>query len=331
MCSLLLCCIMFFVARPALAKPGADAPDETVYVGNGMPSGPHFNLNIHGKDPSVFLDCPEVNDDGGYPALWKLDEASGTYKLDTSIFTPLYSGLSDPQDPYSATERILVQSGKKKGSKKNGTVTIGDYLVVTDPCTQGIDGTNAVFQLPPCEAGYKVYGRALGTPTKDGSPDRTITLSAGEILTAEDEHGNNLLELGEITGNSYTKPDGTQLFVRGKGQPATIPLTDLFMYSGTLCYFTDPGGTTTEEIICCDEVGTDTYENCIPIEEATDGNCANEGKVELTAYCVDYSLNPEWIFNIADFVEYYFGVVNDGVRLIQLRFYPIDPSCITSS
>jgi len=319
--SLLLCSIMFFVAGSAFAKPGAD--QDGPYVGNGMPSGPHFNLNIHGKDPSVFIDCPEVNDNGGFLALWKWDEASGTYKLDTSIFTPLYSNPDE--------ETILVQSGKTKGNKKNGTVVIRDDLVVTDPCTEGIDGTNAVFQLPPCEAGYKVYGRALGTPTKDGSPDRTITLSAGEILTAEDEHGNNLLELGEITGNSYTKPNGTQLFVRGKGQPVTIPLTDLFMYSGTLCYFTDPGGTTTEEIICCDEVGTDTYENCIPIEEATDGNCANEGKVELTAYCVDYSGDPEWIFNIADFVEYYFGVENDGVRLIQLRFYPIDPSCITSS
>jgi hypothetical protein len=310
---------MFFVAGSAFAKPGAD--QDGPYVGNGMPSGPHFNLNIHGKDPSVFIDCPEVNDNGGFLALWKWDEASGTYKLDTSIFTPLYSNPDE--------ETILVQSGKTKGNKKNGTVVIRDDLVVTDPCTEGIDGTNAVFQLPPCEAGYKVYGRALGTPTKDGSPDRTITLSAGEILTAEDEHGNNLLELGEITGNSYTKPNGTQLFVRGKGQSLGIPLTDLFMYSGTLCYFTDPGGTTTQEILCCDEVGTDTYENC-ELDDVVDDTCPGD-KVEVTAYCVDYSGDPEWIFNIADFVEYYFGVENDGVRLIQLRFYPIDPGCITSS
>jgi hypothetical protein len=39
----------------------------------------------------------------------------------------------------------------------------------------------------------------------------------------------------------------------------------------------------------------------------------------------------EWIFNIADLVEYYFGVKNDGVKLFQLRFYPIDPECFASN
>jgi hypothetical protein len=313
---------MFFVAGSAFAKPGAD--EDGPYLGNGFPSGPHFNLNIHGKDPSVFIECPDVNNNGGlgYDALWKWDGAN--WVLDTSIFTPEYS------DP--GTERILVQSGKTKGNKKNGTVVIGDQLVVTDPCTEGIDGTSAVFRLPPCEAGYRVYGRALGTPTKDGSPDRMITLSPGTILTAEDEHGNNLLELGTITGNSYTKTNGTQFFVRGKGQPVTIPLTDLFTFDGTLCYFTDPlvdGTTTTEEILCCLEVGTGTYTDC-ELDDVVDDTCPGD-KVEVTAYCVDYEFSPQWIFNIADFVEYYFGVKNDGVKLLQIRFYPIDPGCITSS
>ncbi len=62
-----------------------------------MPSGPHANLNIHGKDPANFI-CPEKITINGIKGYWKpiLDDEgnfTGEYKLDTSIFIPEYTSV----------------------------------------------------------------------------------------------------------------------------------------------------------------------------------------------------------------------------------------------
>jgi hypothetical protein len=35
-------------------------------------------------------------------------------------------------------------------------------------------------------------------------------------------------------------------------------------------------------------------------------------------------MNGKWILNIADFVITEQGLVNDGTKLLQLRFYPVE-------
>ena len=70
MSSLLFCSMMFFVTGNAFAKPGADAPEGTTYVGNDMPIGPHANLNIHGKDPANFS-CQKQFKVDGINGYWK--------------------------------------------------------------------------------------------------------------------------------------------------------------------------------------------------------------------------------------------------------------------
>jgi hypothetical protein len=382
MSSLLLCSMMFFVAGSAFAKPGAD--QDGPYVGNGMPSGPHANLNIHGKDPANFV-CPETSTHYGIESYWKpiLDEngvPTGEYKLDTSIHVPEFS-----DDPIcnDVLQKIVVQSGKKNGSPKKGGLDITlptDQIIVKDACTQCIDGDPAEFQLPPCEAGYKVYGRALGKTAEPGI--RNIIISAGDLLTATDGNEQDLLELGEIIGTTITPSTFSTNPDRQKGKPKTVILSDLFKFTGTICYLEKPTGwdddpcnpdpITTEcrnsiEDLCATDLDDDgiydvialpdEFNDC-PVWEKTfdetkgwicffDKDSSGDFDeaidewvessefalcpefVEIQAWCVFYK--DVWIFNIADLVEYYFGVVNDGVKLFQIRFYPIDPECFTSS
>ena len=402
MCSLLLCCIMFFVAGSAFAKPGAD--QDGPYVGNGMPSGPHANLNLHGKDPANFL-CPDktVPNNGlsgedfaelGLPeGYWKntcdtpppYDETC--YKQDTSIHIPEYS-----TDPICGgiTQTIVIQSGKKGGKPRKGTLTLPtDQIIVTDACTEcfATEWDMAEFQLPPCDAGYKVYGRALGKPSEDdGENIRRIIINAGDLLTAEDESGKNLLELGEIIGTTITTATGEVVnTTRQKGgKPVTVTFSDLFKFTGTICYLEEPEGWdadaegNSEVLLCCTDLDDDDiYDVCvlkqdtdldtdvdgddlcpewkgpidlgggewvcyldeefdntfdggeITVESGEFADCSTLSVESKTAFCQFH--DDVWIFSIADLVEYYFGVVNDGIKLFQIRFYPIDPECFASS
>ncbi|MHC4322226.1 MAG: hypothetical protein ACYST3_08125 [Planctomycetota bacterium] len=392
MSSLLLCSMMFFVVGSVFAKPGAD--QDGPYVGNDMPSGPHANLNIHGKDPANFI-CPEQFKVDGIDGYWKEtydDEGNFTgYKLDTSIHMPEYSndpicGGVDENGDSVVPQTIVIQSGKKGGSPKKGGQDITlptDQIIVTDACTECIDGDPAEFQLPPCEAGYKVYGRALGKPADPGI--RKIIISAGDLLTATDGNEQNLLELGEIIGSTITPSTAPDVeATREKGKPKTVTLSDLFKFTGTICYLEEPAGWDEDpcnpdpdtllcrnsvEDICATDLDDDGIYDVIVLKDEIKG-CpewknleiepgvwicyldrdfnglfddseggeesvpSSEGALcpevdDIQAYCQYYE--DEWIFNIADLVEYYFGVVNDGVKLFQIRFYPIDPECFTSS
>jgi hypothetical protein len=41
----------------------------------------------------------------------------------------------------------------------------------------------------------------------------------------------------------------------------------------------------------------------------------------VTALCRSYT--NYWVFNIADFVEYLWQLDNNGLKLLQVRFYPV--------
>jgi hypothetical protein len=361
MSSLLLCSMMLFVAGSAFAvKPG-----ETVNP-NGFPEGFHFNLNIHGKNIYTFT-CPQMTvpnnglseEDPNYEVYdlpegyWKNTcdgeppYARECYKLDTSIFIP--ESIPEGYEPIPDV-KILMQSGKSGGNPKNVTLPT-NQLIVTDACTEPFDEDEASFQLPPCEEGYRVYARVLGTPSNKHDDNREIKLISGSLEVVQDEYGNDLLYIGDVTGNSYTKPDGTtEVFKkqRGRGQSVAVSITDLFLFTGDICYLnvpygwecepdegtTDPFDCLNKYSLCCtpvlDEFGSPipgSYESCDLFEEVKvetyEGSgvyVCPEGNDAVTAYCQYYQ--DVWISEIADLVEYLFGVENDGVKLLQLRFYP---------
>ena len=254
---------------------------------NGFISGPHYNLNIIGKK-SEFV-CPAL--------------VPGEYG--NVIFIPENGGPID----------ILMQSGR---GAKFGSVP---ELQVIDPCT--FDDGKATLQLPKRDRGYWVFARTLAKPGTDGS--RNISIYP-DLNIIQDEAGNQLLYMGSLN------PDGTVCqdtgdkiecsLIRSKGQSKAVNITGIFEWSGEVCYFDQTGlESPTTKQLCCSQADTNLdgnleYVNCYPLVDYCGVN-----EVQATAYCTTYT--NDWVFNIGDFVEYLWNMDNSGVKLVQVRFYPI--------
>jgi len=249
---------------------------------NGFPSGEHYNLNIIGK--KAGFTCPEP---------------------ETDIYDNVIYGnvIFIPEDGNGI--KIVMQSGK---GKKAAAIT---KLQVIDPCTPAIDGDAAVLQLPKNEAGYHVYARTLGKPTE--SPDISIEPS---LQLVEDENGNDLLYLGLVTNNGFQ----TSFFSmqRLKGKSKAVDITGLFLWSGDVCYFDNE--TVTDTKCCIDSDSDGIYEGCTDYIIVDGIEVCPDGYDDINLNCVSYS--DEWVFNIADFVEYLWDLKNNGLKLLQIRFYP---------
>jgi hypothetical protein len=209
----------------------AAKPQDVIERSNGYPSGPHFNLNIHGKS---WESCNAVPD---------LDGTWGN-----SIFIPEYG-----------TATIEYVSNKKASVYE---------LSVLDPCG-GFDGQNDVarVQLPykvevggeviPAE-GFYVFARIHGKPNhpkdcegpaKNCSPS-SITLYPNVLTQAcSDESGTHvdcLWTLGLITPQDIyvAAPEGFLRFdpeaTPGKGKSRAKDITRLFTWSGWVFYGGSP-------------------------------------------------------------------------------------------
>lgn len=304
-------------------KPGEDVNP------NGFPSGPHYNLNIHGK--KAEFTCPEQKyymeisvcpgDVCGEYAVGQLVETCPDDFTCSETSDPIYgNSVFVPENGDGI--QIYMQSGKVGGKGKKAEALPQNELWAIDPCA-GFDRDGAVIQLPPGE--YDVYARALATPTD--SPNMTVI---PELFAAEDEYGNDLVYLGLLTENGFQTP--TETYARNKGKSIAIPITGLFNWSGTVCYIEMPeaytGDITTH---CCDDYDSDgIYDYCCFDEDEDltyeQGECSGDlagfadGKcTEIQTYCNEYI--DKWIFNIADFVNYLWRADNNGLKLLQVRFY----------
>jgi hypothetical protein len=262
----------------------ATKPGEDVNP-NGFPSGEHHNLNIIAKKMEFI--CPDQEyDEYGDPIYGNV------------IFIP--EGGEDIQ--------ILMQSGKGKKA-----AAIPDLQVI-DPCAFG--GNAAIMQLPKNDLGYRVYARALAKPTYD--PFMEIT---PDLVMVEDDAGNTLFYLGEITPTGLETP---YQIIRKKGKSKAQEITPLFEWTGSVCYFTpdgycEPGIDCDAASLCCiPEVIEESvvYHDC---EIKIDDLCP-EDTDEVTAYCKEYV--NKWVFNIGDFVTYLWDIDHSGLKLLQVRFYP---------
>jgi len=282
----------FAKARNRIGKKLATVLRELVNP-NGFPSGDHYNLNIIGK--KAEFTCPELEYD--------------------EFGNPIYGNVVFVPENGEGIE-ILMQSGK---GKKAAAIP---ELQVIDPCTAAFDGDAAVLQLPKNDLGYRVYARALAKPT--ATPDMTIT---PDLMSVQDEFGNDLLYLGLVTSTGFQLPN--QPFTRNKGKSIAVDITGLFLWTGDVCYFTQdycmPVESCTTQSLCCIPTDADgdgildvnAYSSCQALLE---GEICPEGTVPVTAFCNYYE--DTWVFNIGDFVEYLWSLENNGVKLLQVRFYP---------
>jgi hypothetical protein len=309
---------------------------------NGFPSGEHFNLNIHGKKDNFSCPAPYAGPDyngenhqgeyGDYKCV--ADDGLANcitweWKYSGSIFIPVSDAKKDIQ--------ILMESGKSGGKGKKN-IALSNVLKVTDPCSADFDNDAAVIELPPNENGYRVYARALATPTDDPS----LTIEDAGVNFLEDGSGNVLYFLGSIDGNSV---DSTlnKTFTRTKGKSKATDIASLFEFSGDVCYLDaldcpdEPANPCFEELLCCADLNEDLiYDICELREDAnvdgvidsfdlcTDNDVDGDGNiddfVEEIGTCKHYE--SEWVFNIADFVQYFWNLDNNGLKLLQIRFYP---------
>lgn len=282
----------------------AGKPDKSIDISNGFPSGPHHNLNIIGKKNGFV--CPEQefafevvedkNSDGDLGLIVDVCDEG-----DVCEEVPVYGNvIFVPENGEDIT--IVMQSGKGAAFEALQT------LQVLDPCAT--DGSEAVLQLPKNDAGYRVYARALAKPGEN----RSISTSP-QLKVVQDENGQGLIFLGNLSASGFDTSGG--YIYRQKGKSKAIDITSLFEWSGIVCSADEGDGLTATPVCGMDLDGdgfSDQYE-----EIGEDGLCPTDYTL-TTLYCATYA--ETWVFNIGVLVDYLWSLDNQGVKLLQIRFYP---------
>lgn len=199
--------------------------------------------------------------------------------------------------------QIYLQSGNSTHA------TAVSELQAIDPCA-GFDGNAAVIQLPPNDKGYRVYARALARPIN------TVNIAIlPKLIAVEDEEGNDLIYLGLVTNNGLTTVDGITIS-QPKGESPTLNITGLFKWTGDVCYLKPPDDSYQTSQICC----LDQVEACDLPKTQDRTTCPTVGYQSITTYCKEYT--DAWVLNIGDFVDYLWSADHNGMKMLQVRFYP---------
>lgn len=325
--------------------------------GNGFPSGPHFNLNIIGKQDTFSCPAPSFylrviadnNIDGDLGALVEscddLDvcEATDIQVYGNVVFVPR-SGGGATNTPIS----ILMESGRKgpKGAPAIADLQVADWCSESFPDSGGTGaGDPGVVRLPQNDEGYAVFARITGKPG-----DQTSFSVVPDLVLVQDEAGNDLISLGLVTPTGVFNPDGILLrrtsdTGTGKRVQKATDITPLFQWTGDVCYVqsdwalycTDPltgqNLCSARSLCCVDATSDGAYDRCdllpaVGIDPDGDGNyecpatdSAGISYLAVEAQCRAYS--NQWVFNIGDFVDVLWNVENSGSYVVQVRFYPL--------
>jgi hypothetical protein len=140
-------------------KPGTDETGPISWS-NGFPSGPHSNVNIHGK--KLSYNC----DNDGKPNA----------DFGSSVFVPLNTtAAKDANNPLESGIEDEIIGDINFVSNKRSQI---DNAIVRDPCsapfgnaTSADNSTAALVELPPGE--HQVYWRILGN--HGGGPNKDIS------------------------------------------------------------------------------------------------------------------------------------------------------------
>ncbi len=300
------------VAATALAVSPVDAakPQSVIAISNGFPSGDHFNLNVHGKDPAKFQ--PDTTLTGG-----------------NSVFVSLYGDST-----------VTLRSDNRSDLAN---------LTALDPYAEAFDGTPAKVQLPYEAQGYYVFARILGKPN-NGANDApsSVILTPNTVPTLENYNTTDPtgeLTLGLVTTSGVYKQTsfGLERFdstvTTGKGKSQGQDITGLFMWTGWIVYNTTLDGNA-DGVIDINDVPVGNYDNDLSTPDNRDfNNDGAENASDVDAWLQSIvALDPtqatyidnQWIFNIADIVEQEQTITNDGTKLLQIRFYPVDTTSFSS-
>lgn len=281
----------------------AAKPLDVIPLSNGYPSGPHFNLNIHGKTDYT---CDGI--EGG-----------------NSVFISEYG---DSTISYVTNRKSSITE-----------------LTVLDKCAEAFDGDPAQVQIPYESEGYWVFASVKAKPNNgNNAEESSIILSPNLVREACNDTDpanpdfptytecpdDSLLALGLVVGsNVYEATDvGLVRFqdsdAKGKGKSKGVDITDLFKWTG---YVFDAGlDSNGDGVIDLSDVPPeyDLLENGgngngIIDDLEYDNWLSDQEAAGLATYYED-----EWILNIADLVVTDQTISNDGVKLLKIRFYPVE-------
>jgi hypothetical protein len=344
-------------ASVSFAQKPTNPDDPTQYLGNGFPSGPHYNLLIHGKGATFRCPQPEfylrvtVDNNGDSDAgllVTECDEGDVCEATDIQIFGNV---INCPRVQGTDPITILMESGLK--GPKSAPATIG--LEVTDWCTESFPddgsiapplGDSAVMRLQKNDLGYAVFARVVGRPGENGGPTFNMIPS---LQLVQDEAGNDLVLLGFVTPTGVFNEDGIPInrydtTKSGKGVKGATNISNLFKWTGDVCYVqadTDPycivegENVCTSLALCCVDTSDPLdglWDRCdlltdvgVDLDFDGDYECpVNDGTYPywpVAGTCRQYE--NQWVFNIADFVNVLWDVTHDGVYNVQIRFYPL--------
>ncbi len=319
------CTVGSLLTACALPVWGAKPVDsDGIPVGNGAPSGYHYNLVLLGK--KAHFTCPQPESD-----------ELGNRVYSNVIFMPREQGTD--------LITILMESGAKgpKGKVDAATLEVIDWCTESFPDYGASVGDKAILRLPKAD-GYAVYARILGKPGKDGEP--TSAHLAPDLYYVQDESGTDLVMLGLVDqdGTATFSSDGETIYRtstdpsgrKGKGVKKFTDLTALFEWSGEVCYVQEDVSAFCNDDdgyyicsgldLCCVAGEMDgVYDSCSLLTtvgiSVDDGLVCPVGTDPVNAQCRTYE--NEWIFNIADFVGYLWNLDSTGAYNIQVRFYPV--------
>lgn len=213
------------------------------------------------------------------------------------------------------------------------------------------------MQLPKngiYEEGFWVFARALAKPNnskKDGEPSNIMFVPDPALRVCNDftfdfdgdgvadecpTPDSDLLALGLVTNKGAYKftEKGLTRFdeestSKGKGKSTAKDITGLFTWTGYVCpvsldVASDPDG----PFAGAPDGTIDQFD--VPNDQDGDGDIdADDLAIYLAALCEFH--NNEWVFNVDDLVVQGQDISNDGVKLVQIRFYPVATTEFTPS
>jgi hypothetical protein len=306
-------------------------------MSNGFPSGLHFNLNVHGKD-----------DD------YNCNQSTGG----NSVFIPLY-GPSE----------IQYVSNKKSSNTQLMVIDScsNDFLYPPDDDPIKVflpTNVQPDERQPPINSeGFYVFARILAKPNNgknqecDGVNCSNIILYPNHVVEACNDSGVDSdsetfgeytdcagdLALGLIVGeNLYVADPAEEQYVRfdpasdgGRGKTKATDITRFFIYTGWVV--DETLDITTDGVIDINDVPLADYDGDAGTTPNHDFNSdGNEDELDVEAWLTTlegssaWYIDEDWILNIADLVVTEQGLVNDGTKLLQIRFYPVSTTEYTA-
>ena len=304
----------------------ADKPVDVVMWSNGFPSGPHFNLNIHGKrddyncDPSSGGGSVFVPEYGDAEIDFVQNKKSSVSELTVHDKCGNFDGdpalVQLPKGEYQVYARILAKP-RKLGEPRE----VIFYPKLVEACNDtlsvlDINGDGVIDLLD-------LDTDSDGIPDLDldgnGVVDDTDLALYYNFPDAVDCTDSFLLGTGVVTSGGVFDMDSQEL-IRTKGRSMAVDVTALFQWSGYACDQTYDSNSNGE----IDLGDLDTDGDGVPDLDLDGNGVVDDADLALYLDMSCSHLDSAWVFDIADLVVYGWDYKNNGAKLVQTRFYPVD-------